>query len=190
MCEISSTSRWGRRQGAEVTPMKRVFLLVLAFAALVAPQAQAAPGVQYGLTDDAWLQQGPGSLQSRLAQLDKLGVRVVRFTVRWDAVAPSKPAVPTNPADPAYDWTATDAVLNGLRAHGIQPIVQLLGPPAGATGGKPSNYAPATPATFGAFATAAGRHYRWVKRWLIWNEPNQVRWLRPTSAAIYTARLL
>jgi hypothetical protein len=29
-----------------------------------------------------------------------------------------------------------------------------------------------------------------VKRWLIWNEPNQVRWLRPTSPAIYTTRLL
>src|SRR3954469_4916264 len=147
MCEISSTVRLGSGRRVEVTPMKRVFLLALAFAALAAPQAQAAPGVQYGLTDDAWLQQGPGSLQSRLAQLDKLGVRVVRFTVRWDGVASSKPAAPTDPTDSAYDWTAPDAVLDGLRAHGIQPIVQLLGTPAWANGGRPSNYAPTSPAT-------------------------------------------
>jgi hypothetical protein len=29
-----------------------------------------------------------------------------------------------------------------------------------------------------------------VQRWAIWNEPNQQRWLRPTSPAIYTVRLL
>ena len=44
--------------------------------------------------------------------------------------------------------------------------------------------------TFRDFATAAATRYPWVKRWLIWNEPNQVRWLRPTIAPIYTTRLL
>jgi hypothetical protein len=29
-----------------------------------------------------------------------------------------------------------------------------------------------------------------VRRWLIWNEPNQVRWLRPTTPRVYTTRLL
>jgi hypothetical protein len=29
-----------------------------------------------------------------------------------------------------------------------------------------------------------------VKRWLIWNEPNQGRWLKPTSPSIYVTRLL
>jgi hypothetical protein len=29
-----------------------------------------------------------------------------------------------------------------------------------------------------------------VKRWLIWNEPNQRRWLRPTSASVYVRSLL
>src|SRR5262249_42676367 len=32
--------------------------------------------------------------------------------------------------------------------------------------------------------------YPWVRKWLIWNEPNQRRWLRPTSASIYVVRLL
>ncbi len=29
-----------------------------------------------------------------------------------------------------------------------------------------------------------------MKRWLVWNEPNQVRWLRPTKPSIYVTRLL
>ena len=29
-----------------------------------------------------------------------------------------------------------------------------------------------------------------MRQWLIWNEPNQARWLRPTSPAVYTTRLL
>src|SRR5581483_5405616 len=45
-------------------------------------------------------------------------------------------------------------------------------------------------AAFGAFATAAARHYPWVRRWLVWNEPNQARWLRPTLPAVYVTRLL
>ena len=164
--------------------------LLVALAAAWATPAGAAPGVRYGLTDDAWLAQGPGTLDDRLARLDTLGVRVVRYTLRWDAVAASKPAQATDPADAAYDWSATDDVLDGLRAHGIQPLLQVYGTPRWANGGKPANYAPTSARTFQDFATAAGRHYAWVKRWLVWNEPNQVRWLRPTSAAVYTSKLL
>src|SRR5438034_3356670 len=35
-----------------------------------------------------------------------MGVRVVRFTVRWDQVAPKRPAHPRSSADPAYRWGA------------------------------------------------------------------------------------
>jgi hypothetical protein len=37
---------------------------------------------------------------------------------------------------------------------------------------------------------AAARRYPWVRKWTVWNEPNQRRWLRPTSGSVYTARLL
>jgi hypothetical protein len=161
-------------------------LIALAGSALATPRAAAATGVKYGLTDDAWLLDGPGTLESRLGELDRLGVHVVRFTVRWNQVATSRPAAPTDPADPAYDWGKNDDVLNGLRAHGIAVVLQLVGTPSWANGGQPANFAP----TFGDFAAAAAQHYSWVKRWLIWNEPNQARWLRPTSAVIYTIRLL
>ena len=165
-----------------------VAALLLGLAA--APRAAAATGVKYGLTDDAWLLDGPGTLESRLTQLDTLGVHVVRFTLRWNQIAPSQPAVATDPSDPAYDWTDADTVLDGLHAHGIEVVLQLVGTPSWANGGLGANYAPTSAAPFGAFATAAAHKYPWVRRWLVWNEPNQVRWLRPTTPAVYTSRLL
>jgi hypothetical protein len=65
-----------------------------------------------------------------------------------------------------------------------------VGTPSWANGDRSSNWAPRSASTFSAFATAAAIHYPWVRRWLIWNEPNQVRWLRPTTPAVYTSRLL
>ena len=167
-----------------------VALMVVAGSALAPSRAAAATGVQYGLTDDAWLLNGPGTLESRLARLDRLGVQVVRFSIRWDQVAHSRPVTPTDPADPAYTWGKNDSVLDGLRTHGILVVLQLVGTPGWANGGQPSNFAPTSSTVFGDFATAAANRYSWIKRWLIWNEPNQVRWLRPTSAAVYTTRLL
>src|SRR2546421_2997137 len=166
------------------------FLTGLVMLAAEPPASTAAPGVKFGLTDDAWLVNGPGTLESRLTRLDTLGVRVVRFSLRWDQIARTRPATPEDPSDPAYDWSATDPVLDGLRQHRIDVVLQLVGTPSWANGGKPSNYAPTSGATFGAFASAAASQYPWVRRWLIWNEPNQVRWLRPTTAPMYTTKLL
>jgi len=167
-----------------------VLLAAIVLTLAAAPHASAAPGVKFGLTDDAWLMNGPGTLDQRLAKLDELGVRVVRFTLRWDQIAHTQPTVPADPADAAYDWSSPDQVLGGLQEHDIEVVVQLLGTPGWANGGRGSNYAPTSSATFGAFASAAAHKYPWVKRWVIWNEPNQVRWLRPTTPTIYTIRLL
>jgi hypothetical protein len=174
-----------------MTRIAPVLLLLAVTAALVtAPRSSAAPDVKFGLTDDAWLENGRGTLDARLAQLDALGVRVVRFTLRWNQIARTRLTAPTDPTDSAYDWSKTDPVLEGLHDHGIDVVLQLLGTPSWANGRKPANYAPTSPSTFGAFATAAAHQYPWVKRWLVWNEPNQRIWLRPTSAKIYTTKLL
>jgi hypothetical protein len=69
-------------------------------------------------------------------------------------------------------------------------MLTLYTTPAWANGGKPINYAPTSGATFAAFARKAALRYPWVKRWLIWNEPNQRRWLQPTDPAVYVQRLL
>jgi hypothetical protein len=167
-----------------------VLLAAIVLTLAAAPHASAAPGVKFGLTDDAWLMHGPGTLDQRLAKLDELGVHGVRFTLHWDQIAHTQPTVPADPADAAYDWSSADQVLAGLQEHDIEVVVQLVGTPGWANGGRGSNYAPTSSATFGAFASAAAHEYPRVKRWVIWNEPNQVRWLRPTTPTIYTIRLL
>jgi len=165
--------------------------LACAAAALAAPpHARAAADIRYGLTDDAWLLDGPGTPAERVARLQAIGVRVVRFSLRWNEIAPKAPAVPTDPDDAAYDWAADSAVLDALRHAHIEVVLQLVGTPAWANGGRGPNWAPATSSTFASFAAAAAREYPWVTRWLVWNEPNQRLWLRPTSPAVYVVRLL
>ena len=178
-----------------ITARRSATLAVAVVAALLAffgpaPRATAASDVKYGLTDDAWLLNGPGSLDDRLSTLDGLGVHVVRFTLHWNQIAQTQPASPTDPEDAAYDWTNSTQVLDGLHAHGIEVVAQLLGTPTWANGDKPPNYAPTSSASFAAFADAAAHEYPWIQKWVIWNEPNQRIWLRPTSPALYVVRLL
>lgn len=169
-------------------------LVVLAAAgaaalALAAP-ASAAPGARYGIQDDAWLLGGPGSLERRIDVLERLGVDIVRYTLRWDEVARRRPRRPRSASDPAYSWRTPDAVLAGLRERRIGALVTILGAPRWANGGRSWQWAPISGKAFGDFAYAAARRYRWVRDWLVWNEPNQRRWLRPTIPAVYVRQLL
>ena len=167
-----------------------VCALGLLVALVGAGPAHAASGARYGIQDDAWLLNGPGTLESRLDELDHLGVDVVRYTVRWDLIAKEAPTASREHSDPAYDWSSTDAVLRGLRRHGIEPVVTLYGAPRWANGGLAPNWAPTSPQTFGDFARAAATRYSWARLWTIWNEPNKPQWLRPTSADTYVRKLL
>ena len=175
------------------TPAARVmlFAFLCVLAAVVAPSSsQASSRVQFGIQDDAWLEWGPGTLDQRLRTFKRLGVPLVRFTVRWNEVARRRPANATSPRDRAYDWRRADRILRGLRRHGLTPVLTLVGTPGWANGGRGPQYAPPRPRDFRAFATAAARRYPWVRYWLIWNEPNKRLWLRPTRAAIYVRHLL
>ena len=181
--------------------MRRAIALLAPAAALVgvglalaSAGATASPtggrSVLYGVNDDAWLVHGPGSLESRLDELDRLGADVVRYTIRWDRVARTRPDSPRQHRDEAYRWAEADALLRGLRRHGIRAVVTLLGTPAWANGGRSFNWAPSAPSSFGSFAYAAATRYPWVRHWTVWNEPNRPTFLRPTSARTYVERLL
>ena len=165
-------------------------LPLLAAACLGAGSGQASTGVRYGIQDDAWLEFGPGTLEQRLVTFKRLGVPLVRFTVRWNEVALRRPKDAASPRDRAYDWRRPDRVLRGLRRHGLTPVLTLVGTPAWANSGRPPNFAPPRPRDFRAFATAAARRYSWVRYWVIWNEPNKRLWLRPTRSKIYVEHLL
>jgi len=162
--------------------------LVLVGAGTGAPQASRT--VMFGVNDDAWLLQGPGTLRSRLNELTRLGTDVVRLTVRWDQVARSRPSSPRSHSDSAYDWDRIDAVLRGLRGRAIEPVLTIYGTPRWANGGRAPNWAPTSAEAIASFAYAAARRYSWVRYWTIWNEPNRSTFLRPTTAATYVRTIL
>jgi hypothetical protein len=155
-------------------------VLTCAFALAVASPAAAVPNARYGIQDDAWLLHGPGTLASRLDTLSRLGVDVVRFNLQWDKIEARRGRP---------DWRSSDSVLKGLRARRIAAVVGLVGSPRWANGGRKPNWAPRA-GEFAAFARTAARRYPWVRDWLIWNEPNQSRWLRPTVPSLYVRALL
>ena len=163
--------------------MLRLTLLLAAVAAVLstAAPAGASPNIRYGIQDDAWLLYGAGTLDGRIDTLDRLGVDLVRFTIDWSKVEARRGV---------RDWRAVDPVLEGLRARGIRAVVTLYGTPRWANGGQSPNWAPTSGSTFAAFAAAAAKRYIWVKDWLIWNEPNQRRWLKPTTPRTYVTKLL
>ena len=172
--------------------MKLAVLAALGAAAvilLVPSVASASPYIQYGVQDDAYLSAGP-SLDSRLDTLDRMGAKLVRYTVNWRQIAPKRPTKATNPGDPAYDWTNADAVLNGLHKHRIAVLITLYGTPAWANGGRKASGVPTSKWSLAAFATAVAQRYPWIRMREVWNEPNLRSFLNPNSPVLYVQRLL
>ena len=164
---------------------------VLCLALLAPGGAAASSRIQYGVQDDAWLLYGPpASPAERIQTLQRLGVDLVRLTLRWDTVAPKAPATPRDPADPAYNWSLYDPLLQRLRAAHIGVLISLWGTPSWANGGHAPNYLPNDGSALGSFAYAASQRYPWITRWTVWNEPNVRLFLIPNSPRLYTTRLL
>jgi hypothetical protein len=149
--------------------------------ALLPAQAQASPYIRYGIQDDAWLQYGPGTLAERLDRIDATGADLVRVTLDWSTIERTRGRP---------DWWRSDELLRGLHSRGIEPVVTLWGTPRWANGGRAANWAPTAAGAWASFVHRTAQRYPFVRRWLIWNEPNQQRWLRPTSPAVYTRALL
>jgi hypothetical protein len=165
-------------------------IVACAGALLVSAGAPASTRVQYGVQDDAWLLFGPESPVQRIAILQRLGVDVVRLTLRWDTVAPSAPVDPRDPADSAYRWDLYDPILERLHAAHIAVLISLWGTPQWASDRQKPNAIPTDATSLASFAYAASTKYPWITRWTIWNEPNVRLFLNPNSPKLYVTRLL
>ncbi len=170
-----------------------VFAATCAAVALSAPAAQAKPHMLVGLLDEASALYG--NPDTTYPILKKLRVQVVRVNLYWGtttfAVAKRRPAVATDPEDPAYDWTLYDRAARYADANGIQLLFTIWGTPKWANGGKPPRYAPTKISDLQQFAYAAAQHFSGdvvdlnsqavpaVKLWTAWNEPNQPFELAP-----------
>ncbi len=115
----------------------------------------------------------------------RLGVTIDEVALPWDEVAPTRPAHPTNPRDPAYHWPVAiaQAIADGRPYH-IRVLLQIRNAPAWANGGHSDPaWAPRHPSDFAAFAKAAARHYRSVRLWMIWGEPTKAGNFYPITRA-------
>jgi hypothetical protein len=166
-------------------------LLATASAAVGAapPIRAAAPGVSpVSGIQDAFLGTAPNPAP-RIRTLAQAGAAVIRVDLRWDEVAPTRPGVATDPADPAYRWQRYDQIVAAARANGVKVLFSVYGTPPWAR--DPSiapdvrwpaaSIRPADPADFGRFGEAAARRYGplGVKWWEAWNEPQISTFLRP-----------
>src|SRR5262249_32050584 len=156
-------------------------VLVVSLFAATARGAEASSRVEFGIQDDAWLEFGPGKLSDRVAAIDRLGLDAVRVTLHWDQVE-------VEPGE--YRWSRPDRLLQALAAGGPAPVAPPGGPPGWAKGDEGPTAAPTDGADFSEFARQAALRYRFVQKWVIWNEPNKPIWLKPASPETYVQRLL
>jgi hypothetical protein len=175
-------------------PTRALVVASLCAAAVLAasPGANASPKLQIGLVDTTETLNGnPGRVFPVLKQL---GVQVLRVNLSWGGrlgVATNRPGDPTNPADPAYDWSVYDRAVNYAAQYGIRILFTIDFTPRWANGGAGENVAPRDANDLRDFAHAAATRYSGtypgadgralppVRMWTAWNEPNNPVFLSP-----------
>ena len=174
-------------------PFLPTAMLLGAAVSLALPgQAAASKRMAVGIFDDASVF---GSPQTAFPTMKSLNVEVVRMLLTWggrDGVANKRPARPTDPADPAYEWGRYDRAIEGASRAGMEVLLTIVGTPAWANGGQGPQRAPSSATTLREFSYAAARRYSGtfldtasgrilprVEMWLAWNEPNNSVFLQP-----------
>ncbi|MGZ5340246.1 MAG: hypothetical protein ACXWED_02400, partial [Solirubrobacterales bacterium] len=113
-----------------------------------------------------------------------LGVGIYQTQIHWDQIAPRRPARPTDSKDRAYEWPAgLDQTIAEAGRNGITVLIQPIGTPRWANGGKSWQWAPNRPSDFANFATATAKRYPDVYLWMIWGEPNRAPNFQPLTPA-------
>jgi hypothetical protein len=159
------------------------------FLLLLPASAAAARPLATGVDPDGPFYGELGTIASQ--HVKAAGADNIRLLVNWREVAPATPPPgfdPSNPGDPAYDWSGFEAELLPAVAAGLQPIVVIRSAPAWAESagdGRPGTNRP-DPAQFARFGTALARRYSGsfaglprIRRFQAWNEPNHFGFLNP-----------
>ena len=176
----------------------RRFALVLTLSLVAAlgagsSSAQAAPGMELALQDDATFvtQEYPKMKHDKsFPLLRQLNVTWLRVNIGWAGVIGAKAArAKKKPSNVRYDFTSYDTLINAARANGVKLEIGLTGSaPAWATGNKRIGPNKPNAKHFKGFVQAAVNHLGpHVQRWSIWNEPNHIGWISPlkSQASIY-----
>jgi hypothetical protein len=103
----------------------------------------------------------------------QLGVDNFQMQVPWDRAAPTRPANPRDPNDPAYKWpTYADQAIQQAAQYGISVTILVQGTPPWANGGQSRAWVPNNVQDYADFMYAASLRYPAVHRWMVWGEVN------------------
>jgi polysaccharide biosynthesis protein PslG len=182
--------------------MRRLFLiLTLGLLAGVLPpvagasNATTVPRLYVGFQDDASFRWS----EARAANLDRAAdarVSVIRTTVTWAAVAPTRPVKASDPFDETYRFDDLDELVRGAQQRNIEVLLTIWGTPGWANGGTGLNRLPTRLSDLTAFTRALASRYsgRWagyphVRFYSIWNESNREQFLAPqyTTSGVFVA---
>ena len=151
-------------------PLIAALVAVLLVASTPAGAAQRAVPAEKAIWGSTTLADGT----SAFPVYQQLGVDVLQIQLDWATTAPTKPAEPGNPDDPAYRWPAlVDDAVAQADAAGIQVAIMVRGTPPWANGGRSPAWTPTDPHDYGDFLVAAAHRYPQVRRWMIWGEPTR-----------------
>jgi len=183
-------------------------IVVVAGAVVLSGGDETAPiGAVAAVQDDHLPVDPIEAIPARLDLIAQTGATTTRVDLFWGDIAPSPPADPRNPADPAYDFSRADLIMLGLAERGITPIVSVYDTPAWASGGRfepvgaPYNHVAPDPEAFGDFMAALAARYSGeisspggeplpeVRHFEVWNEPNLSGFLIPQIEGDASVRL-
>ena len=135
----------------------------------------AGPPAEQTLKKAAWgLTEHNG--ESLFPHYRDLGIGIFETQARWDAIALRRPKKPADWRDPAYEWPAyLGETIKEAKRHGMEVMIQIIGAPKWANGGRKWTYPPLRPSDYGDFAAAMASRYPEVRHWMIWGEPNSRR---------------
>ena len=156
------------------------------------PMAAAPPGAALQTTKKAIWGLTEHNGDSLFPKYQDLGVGIFQTQARWDQIAQlGRPEAATDPDDPTYLWPGyLEKAVSEAESHGMEVMIQIIGTPRWANGGRDWIWAPTQPSDFADFATAIARRFPSVNLWMIWGEPNRKPNFRPfTPARPYAKKL-
>ena len=182
-------------------PMVRAWLGITAALAVLAgilPAAASASRSQWSIFEDHpyLVRTDSATREKTLDEITQLGADTLRVEVKWDEVAPN----PGSRSRPQFDATNPseypgfgpfDELVKSATARGLRLVLTITGDaPRWATSGeRGGNYKPDS-VEYGRFVTAVAKRYSGVFAdvpkvtvFTIWNEPNHIQFIKPTSQA-------
>jgi Cellulase (glycosyl hydrolase family 5) len=168
-----------------VRRIARLVIVLSVLAAFAAPAALAAERMWVGFHDDPsfrWV----GNRKARVQGAASENATIMRLLVQWNLVARNRPSSPTDPFDPAYEFSDVDEAVLAAQESDQEVLLTISGTPRWANGGRNPNVMPRRVADFTSFARAIASRYSgrftgfpYVRFWSVWNEPNLQQFLSP-----------